>query len=499
MKTLLSILTSSALVVGVSAPAAATTINALSCSASAVQIAINLAQSGDTVRIPAGTCTWTSQVSWNAPANVALIGAGSQSVVGGGDVTVIIDGISRGSDVATLSLTTNATGTFRLSGITFRGSGNSSNYTDNGTVRINGKSTKVRLDHLHFDGIRHQAMSTDSVYGVLDHCIFDMAPNSLDNAFRPEGVFATWGDQEWAAPTNFGSNEFMYVEDSVFNNGVINDCVGGGRQVFRYNTINNSAIQTHPTGSMGRQRGCRAMEIYHNTFTGGGQATFNAHFISSGALLIWGNDAGNKYQNFLTIHSMRRNSATYGQSATPNGWGYCGTSFNGTGSGWDQNSPTSTGYACLDQPGRGMGDRLSLDFPNTKNNTTNSVAWPHQALEPIYEWLDTWTGTGGGSFISLYDQPAFTNNVDYYFKCGPTNSSCSSFTGAAGTGSGLLSARPSTCTPMVAYWATDTNTLYRCTAPNTWAAYYTPFFYPHPLTTSNPIPTAPANLRIVRF
>ena len=39
-------------------------------------------------------------------------------------------------------------------------------------------------------------------------------------------------------------------------------------------------------------------------------------------------------------------------------------------------------------------------------------------------------------------------NQDYYLHASP-------FTGATGTGSGLLSARPASCTAGVAYWATE--------------------------------------------
>ena len=56
-----------------------------------------------------------------------------------------------------------------------------------------------------------------------------------------------------------------------------------------------------------------------------------------------------------------------------------------------------------------------------------------------------------------------------------------------------------TCTTGVGYWATPqsttdlagmtgvnpampiSGTLYKCTAPNTWTAFYTPLAYPHPL------------------
>jgi chitobiase/beta-hexosaminidase-like protein len=87
-----------------------------------------------------------------------------------------------------------------------------------------------------------------------------------------------------------------------------------------------------------------------------------------------------------------------------------------------------------------------------------------------------------------------TQNVDIFMEN-------ASFTGATGTGFGLLSARPATCTAGsggtyhasptgsygVAYWATDANSgngeLYVCTATNTWTGIYQPYTYPHPLVS----------------
>ena len=56
-----------------------------------------------------------------------------------------------------------------------------------------------------------------------------------------------------------------------------------------------------------------------------------------------------------------------------------------------------------------------------------------------------------------------------------------SFDGTTGVGVGPLANRPATCTKGVAYWATDTKTLYKCTATNVWTEYYRPYTYPHPL------------------
>jgi hypothetical protein len=36
--------------------------------------------------------------------------------------------------------------------------------------------------------------------------------------------------------------------------------------------------------------------------------------------------------------------------------------------------------------------------------------------------------------------------------------------------------------------------LYKCTAPNTWTLYYTPYTYPHPLQTSSSLPMQRANV-----
>src|SRR6476620_1823559 len=100
------------------AGAVAATVSAASCSSADVQVALNRAAAGDTVSIPVGTCHWATGVTWTAPPNVTLQGAGSPSTYGNNDATVIIDDISRsGYDAPLLNITISGTEKFRMTGI----------------------------------------------------------------------------------------------------------------------------------------------------------------------------------------------------------------------------------------------------------------------------------------------------------------------------------------------------------------------------------------------
>ena len=180
-------------------------------------------------------------------------------------------------------------------------------------------------------------------------------------------------------------------------------------------------------------------------------------------------------------------------------------------SGWDGNSNTPFGYPCIDQVGRGQGDVLSGNFPSKCDTTlgcsTYKGQWPNDKLEPVYQWLDQYQVNGSSqvNIMNAEDSNTMFQNQDYYLYTLAWNGSAftgTAFNGTVGTGSGLHSARPSTCTAGpggtygasptgsygVAYWATDDNggigELYVCTATNTWTAVYEPYTYPHPLDTA---------------
>ncbi len=526
--------------------AEAQTINSASCNASDVQAAFNsITSSTTTVHIPscAGT-NWSTQVTLTVPSGsttLSVLGAGSLTTTGGGDATNIVDDYASSSPLLVINVSNVGT-LFRLAGITFKG-GAAGNGNDkySGMVSLSGSSSKLRVDHDHFDTITYSpALASSSIqfvgcsYGVVDHSIFDNPSGAVNNSVRAYNQGSCYGDtlgigdQAWAHATNFGTANFIYAENNTFNSGASDDCTDGGSFVMRFNTFNMTAppptTQTHPTGGAGRIRGCRAEEVYQNKMNANSSNYINADvWITSGTALIWGNTipssstgGGTGYKNFIELLNDRVNNTTYSQNATPNGWGYCGTAFNGTGSHWDGNSSASSGYPCLDQPGRGQGDLLTGGFSSDgsgSNNVTNKAtgatsssasAYPRQALEPIYEWLDAYSPVpdNPSNFLNV-EEGTFTENVDYYLWCNSASGSgCTSFNGTVGVGSGTLASRPSNCTAGVAYWATDQGNwnqsgsggqgeLFVCTATNAWTLHYTPYTYPHPLASSTS-PSAPA-------
>jgi hypothetical protein len=435
-------------------------------------------------------------VSGTFTTSVTIQGAGAISSTAGGasttgtDQTVIFD---NGRADSIFNIITTAGKTFRLTGIAFLANGSTVAHNA-GTVIFGGGSTSVRVDHCHF----YLALSAYELYfagakGVVDHVFFDSINGYGGLKFND----TNYGNQSWATAEQFGSSNYVYIEDSRFNRHSIGDGHWGARIVLRHNTIISSDNTTAPSMSNHAidpgGRSMKQMEIYQNTFSypaGTGAPTIS---VNGGTVLYWGNTVVG-YQYGIWLDYTRKDNSTYGYGTPSSGLGTCSTS---TRTAWDQTS----GYACMDQPGRGAGDLLSGWTPTLCNQTqgcsTYNGQWPRQVLTPLYFWGNT---MDRGALVNNASSSLAAANRDYYLQFAAYGES-GSFNGTKGVGQGLLSARPATCTagpggntPGVGYWATDTNTLYVCNPTNTWVVYYTPYTYPHPLTQSSPGVAPPTNL-----
>lgn len=250
------------------------TVTAASCNQSDVSKALNSATSGGTtVIIPAGTCTWTTGLVYAQVGDLIIQGSGSQSTLGGGDVTVIVDAVPKGvGQDEPLIIDTIAGKSFRMTALTFQGGPSSQGTGFHGSVQISGYSQSVRIDHVHFLNLNDTNISfTGWEYGVLDHCLFDF--KSINNGVRVE--HANWnngvnGDASWSDLAYYGTIKAIYIENNTFNCSTsggcyANDADNGSHFVFRFNTLNTTHFQVHDQST--DFRAPRMFEFYNNTLT----------------------------------------------------------------------------------------------------------------------------------------------------------------------------------------------------------------------------------------
>jgi|SRR5579859_514526 len=501
------------------------TYTAASCNQSDVNAVINgpthTAVNGDTIQIPAGSCTWTTGITIKG-VGIDITGTGTPNT-GGGTVgagtpsTTLINhanaaffnftGLTIGqtAKVELLTMSASGAGTNSISGAIFF----------NGTCTASG-CANIRVDNINFTaGTWGSACSggyvlVDNVFGVVDHntaneSTASTAPLVQVNYDAWQGVGAN-GDNSFASADTFGTAQTMYIESNSISGiqGTQNDVspggVGGARYVCRFNTFTNASgaglCPGHGTAWGGRFRGQRQVEVYYNTASKTPGYSFDSvNGLNSGTGYYFSNtystSVGNGANKFVGLDIAR-----FVQTGTP--WNSC----DGTQP-WDQ-SPWSSTTQCLDQPGRGAGARLEnatpvlVSAPGTPC-TTAGQCWPNPALDPVYEAGEVMTVGGLGTPVSVSGDGSQTRvlaNRDYYAEVSQSaqTSATSPFNGTVGTGYGTLANRPTTCTTGVGYWATDQGTwnssgvggqgeLSICTSTNTWTLHYTPYTYPHPLTT----------------
>ena len=419
-----------------------------------ISACINLASSGDTIIVPAGIANWTGSV--RIPNNKKLTLQGS-----GVGVTAIGNSGNEGYTLAIGLSGSRITGfTINRMFILINGSG----------FRIDHNyfySTEAGLTGINYDSGVSEAYAIPS--GVVDN-------NTFLNGRIIAGGGAMLNNVDWTLATGLGTgNDVLYIEDNVFNRDVSpsGNCIDGnygGAYVFRYNTVNGNYLEAHSV--QGANRAHKRWEIYGNLQNRvAGVTNYYATRLRGGTGVQFFNRVTGDWSNrYIALDNVRSYSSvtTYGKC-------------NGTHSGLDGNKD-ATGYPCRDQIGRG---------PDATTWVSPGGAYT-QPLEPAYFFGNI--GDSGAVTVDVINSSSdhIKANRDYY-----TYNAL--FNGASGVGSGKLANRPATCTPGVAYWATEQSytdmtgmvganpstpikgTLYKCNTSRQWEVYYTPYTYPHPL------------------
>lgn len=228
----------------------AATINALNCSQSAVQAAINSAGTGDTVAVPAGTCSW-SGLSISKP--ISLKGAGK-------GITTI--------NISNNTITKQAAGIIRVSNFSFTktGGGNGSKgFTINGSWK---SAEPVVIQNNDF-AISNTGLFRLEVAGGVIISSNEFSGGWDDSFIQPKE--SQDKDNSWKTADTMGKNDTTgklnhYIEDNTFyggtNQGI--DCDDSTRCVYRYNDLTYSSFNTH--GMATSPQGVRHFEVYKNQF-----------------------------------------------------------------------------------------------------------------------------------------------------------------------------------------------------------------------------------------
>jgi hypothetical protein len=349
------------------AASAGSVVYADSCSQGDVQDAIDAADDGDTVVVPADTCTWTTPASQTPAVRIyekaiTLRGAGI-------DQTIIVDGTDTGWYNESLIRVDGVQGKpFRITGFTF------SEINRPAPVLIYGDCKRFRIDHCKFDNTTEETSTgistSGDTYGVIDHCTF----------VESRVLVSGGGDAAWQQPLSLGTENAVYIEDCHFDrtHGNAIDANNGGRYVFRANAMQNTYVEAHSNCPSGL-RATFSYEVYSNTLLAS-IPTYRPFLMRGGTGVIFGNTITGSYTSpHIHVDNQRSCMGEGGLTCLPP-WDRCdGDSI------YDGNQPGGQGYPCRDQIGR----------------STDSGRTTPQVLEPLYEWDNAVNGVADAADVIL--------------------------------------------------------------------------------------------------
>lgn len=228
----------------------AATIAAASCSQANVTTAISTAVAGDTVTVPAGSCTWSGLSISKA---ITLQGAGTGST----NITIISS-----------TVTKQAAGATRVKGFSFSktGGGNESKaWTIDGSWQ---SAEPVIFENNAFtiDGSGLFLVQTPGGVIFANNSFSSSINDSFLQLKDPIDADGSWTTADTLGDRDTNGKKNIYVEDNTFygSNAQGIDADDSSRIVYRYNTLTYSAWNSH--GLDTSAQGLRHFEVYNNTF-----------------------------------------------------------------------------------------------------------------------------------------------------------------------------------------------------------------------------------------
>jgi len=377
----------------------ASTYTAASCSQADVQSVINVALDGDTINIPAGSCTWTTSVTWTDK-NINVIGAGQGSCTytsnsSGSSASCDAAGAtnitppSTGSAIIPI-ITNTAKAQFRISNMMFSGSA-----TNSQTINIQAYNAPTwsygwRIDHITFNlpsnGPEGEIVLWGVTWGLIDHNIMILHNEAaIVTASFMASDSNTIGDLNGSYQLSLaaqpGTQYNVYIEDNII---LVIDPSGwcafdtyydGTRVVLRHNTVYNGLlVYGHDT----QQTSVNSvwLEAYNNNMYGsayGAAGGYPDRLTGGGTGVVYNNTAVGYGSNSFILDDYRSRGIN---SASPL------LSCDGTHV-WDGDNGTNPdtsalGWPCLAQVGRVPGGI-------TLNSSGDQLSAPAGSF-PVYIW-----------------------------------------------------------------------------------------------------------------
>ena len=418
----------------------AATIYVTSCSYADVKTAVDSANAGDTVMVPAGTATWANRLTLSK--SVRLIGAGIEKTIikngiidtGGGDFLVNIRPEHPEDDPF-----------IEVTGFTF----DADNEGACISVYCRNKDYAYYNFRIHHNKIKNNMDEGDSYMSIKikGNCFGLIDNNQFENNNYAFKIYGYHGNSwvKYPGLENIGTKNYLYIENNTINNCkfAVLTSGEGARWVFRYNQIHGRVfIDAHGDT---RNRGVVANECYENI------ATNDFNPVTGGSF---------KYDYRGGTGIIFNNTIQIGTSGT-----------RGSFRVREEHDHCTCQYGCDGSPG---GDQVNNGYIwNNINSRSNEIiaVWVSNPssgtiIEEDRDWWDDAEHSPGGEPSSNFTYDIAAN-------------------------------RPSTSLDDDCYWETDTRKLYRSIGDNNWTFIYSPYIYPHPLAVSEVLQT-PTGLKILK-